>query len=123
MNPLSHVLEKCTHTEPHLGRKWHNQLHGYFAGALSSSTCTDDGEKRIKVIDWSGIGNVLPILLKLECGKSGAPSAGIPNHSLQRSFCVVDSVIRIALQSKSHLLSPMVLRHCDVKKKAARCFR
>ena len=82
MNPLSHVLEKCTHTVPRLGRKWHDQLRGCFAGTQSSSTCTNDGEKRIKVSDRSGVGNMLPILLELECGKLGAPSAGIPNHRL-----------------------------------------
>ena len=119
MNPLSHVLEKCTHTVPRLGRKLLDELNECFARTQSSRTCTDHGEKRIKVSDRSCVGNMFPILLELECGNLRAPSTGFPNHGLQQSFCIVDSVIRVAPQCKGHLLSPMVLRHCDVKKEAA----
>ena len=30
VNPLSHVLEKCTHTVPHPGRKLHDELNECF---------------------------------------------------------------------------------------------
>ena len=55
------------------------------------------------------------MLLELECRNFRAPSTGFPDHGLQQSFCIVDSVIRVAPQSKGHLLSPVVLRHCNVE--------
>ena len=95
----------------------------FSAEQRSSTPYTDDWKKWIEVSDRSRVGNVFTVLQKSEAGDFRAPATGFPNHRVQSSFCIVNSLIRLAQHLESHPMPPLLLGHGNVEPYAAGLLR